>query len=80
MAAQGELHCMDLPGFWMDVGQPRDFITGTSLYLDSLAKKEPARLAKGPWVTGNVLVDPTAKIGEGCKVGFLGLPKSCAMI
>jgi len=28
---------MDLEGFWMDIGQPKDFITGTKLYLKSLA-------------------------------------------
>ena len=68
MASASQLHAMELPGFWMDVGQPRDFIAGTQMYLDSLAKKEPHRLAKGPWVAGNVLVDPTARIGQGCKV------------
>jgi len=68
MASASELHCMDLPGFWMDVGQPRDFILGSSLYLNSVAQKDPARLAKGPNFSGNVLVDPTAKIGENCKV------------
>ena len=35
----GELHSFDLEGFWMDVGQPKDFLTGTCLYLSSLAKK-----------------------------------------
>lgn len=36
MAADGELHSMELEGFWMDVGQPRDFLLGTGLYLNSL--------------------------------------------
>ena len=28
MAQNGELYAMDLQGFWMDVGQPKDFLTG----------------------------------------------------
>jgi NDP-sugar pyrophosphorylase family protein len=23
MASDRQLHCMDLPGFWMDIGQPK---------------------------------------------------------
>lgn len=41
----GELHSFDLEGFWMDVGQPKDFLTGTCLYLTSLAKRNPKKLA-----------------------------------
>lgn len=39
MVQDGELHCMDLEGFWMDVGQPRDYLTGIGLYLKSLEKR-----------------------------------------
>ncbi|CAA7028997.1 unnamed protein product [Microthlaspi erraticum] len=67
-AAQG-LYAMVLPGFWMDIGQPRDYITGLRLYLDSLRKKSPAKLTTGSHIVGNVLVDETAKIGEGCLIG-----------
>ncbi|RID61455.1 hypothetical protein BRARA_E00601 [Brassica rapa] len=67
-AAQG-LYAMVLPGFWMDIGQPRDYITGLRLYLDSLRKKCPAKLTTGPDIVGNVLVDETAKIGDGCLIG-----------
>ncbi|KAH0932937.1 hypothetical protein HID58_010054 [Brassica napus] len=67
-AAQG-LYAMVLPGFWMDIGQPRDYITGLRLYLDSLRKKSPAKLTTGAHIVGNVLVDETAKIGEGCLIG-----------
>lgn len=28
MASDGALYAMDLVGFWMDVGQPKDFLTG----------------------------------------------------
>lgn len=69
MAADGKLFCMELPGFWMDVGQPKDYITGLQLYLESLRRRFPERLASGAHVTGNVLIDSTAEIGEGCLIG-----------
>lgn len=33
MAQDGELYAMELPGFWMDVGQPKDFLTGIYILL-----------------------------------------------
>lgn len=68
----GELHSFDLEGFWMDVGQPKDFLSGTCLYLSSLTKKGSKKLMpqNTPYVyQGNVLVDPSAKIGKNCKIG-----------
>jgi mannose-1-phosphate guanylyltransferase len=46
MAGDGELHSFDLEGYWMDVGQPKDFLTGTCLYLANLAKKKPHMLTQ----------------------------------
>lgn len=34
MAKDGQLHAMELQGFWMDVGQPKDFLTGIALYTN----------------------------------------------
>lgn len=39
------------------------------MYLTSLSQRNPAKLYDGPGVVGNVLVDPTAKIGSGCRIG-----------
>ena len=69
IAKEGLLFSMELPGFWMDVGQPKDFLTGVGLYLTSVSKKTPTRLASGPEFIGHVLVDPSAKIGIHCKIG-----------
>ncbi|XP_030516528.1 mannose-1-phosphate guanylyltransferase 1-like [Rhodamnia argentea] len=69
IAAENQLYAMVLPGFWMDIGQPRDYITGLKLYLDSTRKKSSEKLATGPHIVGNVLVHDTAKIGEGCLIG-----------
>jgi mannose-1-phosphate guanylyltransferase len=72
MCEDGQLHSFDLEGFWMDIGQPKDFLTGTCLYLSSLTKQgSKARAPQSqPWVYGgNVLVHPTAKIGQNCRIG-----------
>ena len=37
MVQDEQLCAMDLKGFWMDVGQPKDYIKGVALYLKSLA-------------------------------------------
>ncbi|KAK7991850.1 mannose-1-phosphate guanyltransferase [Apiospora sp. TS-2023a] len=69
---EGQLHSFDLEGFWMDVGQPKDFLTGTCLYLSSLAKKNPKLLvspSESYVYGGNVMVDPSAKIGKNCRIG-----------
>ncbi|KAL8093496.1 mannose-1-phosphate guanylyltransferase 1-like [Apium graveolens] len=69
IAGEEKLFAMVLPGFWMDVGQPKDYISGLSLYLDSLRKRDSFKLATGPHIIGNVLVDESARIGEGCLIG-----------
>ena len=56
----------------MDVGQPKDFLSGTCLYLSSLTKKGSKKLCspKESYVFGgNVMVDPSAKIGKSCRIG-----------
>lgn len=42
---------------------------GMCLYLKSLRQKSPDLLYNGAGAVGNVLVDPTAKIGVGCEIG-----------
>ncbi|KAK8956340.1 putative mannose-1-phosphate guanylyltransferase 2 [Platanthera guangdongensis] len=69
IASDQKLYAMDLPGFWMDIGQPKDYVTGLGLYLNSLRKKSPSKLAFGPNMIGNVLVHENASIGEGCLIG-----------
>ncbi len=33
VAADGELYAMELEGYWMDVGQPKDYLTGRPAVL-----------------------------------------------
>ncbi|MBA0601125.1 hypothetical protein Gorai_004312 [Gossypium raimondii] len=69
IAAEKKLYAIVLPGFWMDIGQPKDYIAGLRLYLDSPRKKSSTKLASGHHIVGNVLVHESAKIGEGCLIG-----------
>lgn len=70
MAEDCQLHSFDLKGFWMDVGQPKDYLTGVGLFLDSLAKHGSTELsASAPHIKGSVLIHPTAQIGKDCLIG-----------
>jgi len=70
MASDGELYRMVLPGFWMDIGQPKDYLTGMCLKLASLADSDPDTLAKGDNINGNVLIsEENVTIGNNCLIG-----------
>ena len=57
MSDDAQLYAMELPGFWMDVGQPKDYLTGMCLYLDSLRKNKSDRLSTDEsCIVGNVLI------------------------
>lgn len=49
----------------MDIGQPKDFITGMELYLEHLKKSQPNRLDNGECIVGNVLVVRCAIMVKG---------------
>lgn len=63
------LYTFDLEGFWMDVGQPKDFLAGTGLYLQSLSRRHPEKLSTGSNIVSNAIIDPTAKISPDAKIG-----------
>jgi len=70
MAAENQLFCMTLEGFWMDVGQPKDFLAGMGLYLQHLQQVKPEQLhlpAKG--IIQPVMIDASAQIGTDCVIG-----------
>lgn len=80
MSNEGEIFQMVLPGYWMDIGQPKDYLSGQKLYLSSQQEQRTGILATGENIVGNCIVHPTAVIdpeaiigpntviGEGCKV------------
>lgn len=65
----------------MDIGQPKDYLSGQTMHLGSLRTIDPSQLAKGENITGNVMVDasatidpsalvgPNVVVGPGCKIG-----------
>lgn len=72
MSNEGELYTTELEGFWMDVGQPKDYLTGMCLYLTSVRNKAPETLLEkvdSSTIIGNVLIHPSVKIGKNCKIG-----------
>ncbi|KDP38962.1 hypothetical protein JCGZ_00719 [Jatropha curcas] len=69
IAEDKKLFAMSLPGFWMDIGQPRDYIAGQRLYLQFLQQNSSAKLATGPKIVGNVLIDESAVIEDGSLIG-----------
>lgn len=69
MASDGQLYAFELNGYWMDVGQPVDFLKGMSLFLGWMRNTNDQLLAQGEGIRGNVLIDPTAKIGKDCQIG-----------
>jgi mannose-1-phosphate guanylyltransferase len=72
MSEAGQLYAMELQGFWMDVGQPKDYLAGVCKYLTSLQnEKHPDHksLSHGNGIVEPVLIDPSAKIGKGCLIG-----------
>jgi len=74
VAAAKQLFALELPGFWMDIGQPRDYLRGNHLYLNALRTSAPKDLAtserfKGITIVGNVLIHASATIGAGSVIG-----------
>ncbi|KAI8909257.1 nucleotide-diphospho-sugar transferase [Powellomyces hirtus] len=69
MARDGQLHAMPLKGFWADVGQPKDFLIGSALYLNSVSQKNAGSLKSGEGIVGNVLAHASSKIGAKCVIG-----------
>ena len=69
VAADHSLYAMRLPGFWMDVGQPPDFLTGQHMFLLQQREATPDALVTGDHIVGNVLIDESATIGRDCRIG-----------
>lgn len=51
---------MCLDGYWMDIGQPKDYLIGQKLFLKSKRDKGEEELSKGANIIGDVWVHPSA--------------------
>jgi len=70
MAEEGQLYSMVLQGFWMDIGQPKDFLAGIHLYLaHKAATGSDILTSNAPNIIGPVMISEGVKIGQGCVIG-----------
>jgi mannose-1-phosphate guanylyltransferase len=70
MAADNNLFVYALDGYWMDIGQPKDYLIGMCMHLGSLRKRSAGLLAAaGPGIRGDVLVHESAQIAPGAVLG-----------
>lgn len=72
MVISNDLYAMTLDGYWMDIGQPLDFIKGTRHHLQFLRKTDSQALADTTadvTIVGNVMIDASAKVGKGSVLG-----------
>eukprot|EP01006_Ploeotia_vitrea_P001317 TRINITY_DN104585_c0_g1_i1.p1 TRINITY_DN104585_c0_g1~~TRINITY_DN104585_c0_g1_i1.p1 ORF type:complete len:362 (-),score=32.69 TRINITY_DN104585_c0_g1_i1:497-1582(-) len=79
MAGQGQLYAKDLVGHWMDIGQPKDYLTGISLYLANAHPPETQAEPSSTYTThGNVFIHKDARIGPGSEIGpNVSIGKDC---
>lgn len=80
LAQEGRLYAIVNTGFWMDIGQPKDYLAGTRLFLNHMALEpkdarsngddaQEGRLAEGPNIRGVCLVHPTASVSPDAVIG-----------
>ena len=57
MTEENDLYALELQGFWMDVGQPKDYLLGMAKYLTALEKRaDPTLTLKSKTIVGPVLI------------------------
>eukprot|EP00916_Digyalum_oweni_P003131 GHVL01005640.1.p1 GENE.GHVL01005640.1~~GHVL01005640.1.p1 ORF type:complete len:285 (+),score=54.06 GHVL01005640.1:48-902(+) len=71
MAEEDQLSAMTLTGYWADIGQPKDFLHGSELYLQSAPKGKYNPTSDHPHCSfiEPVLVDKSANFGKNCLIG-----------
>nr|GLL40284.1 mannose-1-phosphate guanylyltransferase 1-like isoform X2 [Ipomoea trifida] len=74
MVADGKVYGLWLKAlFWLDtwlmIDQQNYYMNGLVNHLRNLRKRWPQKLASGAHIVGDVVVDETAEIGEGCVIG-----------
>lgn len=69
MAQEGQLFCMTLPGRWMNIETPKDYLLAVKVFLENLRSSKPDSLSKHESVVGDVIIHESAKVGKGCVIG-----------
>ncbi|KAI5190610.1 mannose-1-phosphate guanylyltransferase [Nematocida sp. AWRm77] len=65
MIKKAVVKTFDLDGFWMDIGQPKDYLLGHALFLQAHSTPEKERSSPEPLC----LVDPTAAVAPSAQLG-----------
>lgn len=60
MASDKKIYQMVLPGYWMDIGQPKDYLSGQVMYLNAQKELNTGKLATGDNIKGNVIIHESA--------------------
>lgn len=72
MASDANLFEMELPGYWMDIGQPKDYLSGQAMYLKhkdlDVMIHPTAKVDKSAKLGPNVVIGPGCDIGAGVKI------------
>jgi len=63
MASEGQLYQMELDGYWMDIGQPKDYLLGQGMHLSELQKKGSDEVVPGHKDCA-VMIHETAEVDE----------------
>lgn len=71
LMAQKAIKSHQLAHYWMDIGNPRDYLEASKLHLDYLRKNKPEQLEKEDKarIIGNVLIHPTAEVAVTALLG-----------
>jgi mannose-1-phosphate guanylyltransferase len=75
MASDGVIFTMQLEGFWMDIGQPKDFLEGNFMVLNNLVTEDNEYLltekknSSKAKIFGRVLTDENTIIEDGAEIG-----------
>jgi len=70
MAKEENLYRLTLEGYWMDVGKPSDYLSGQTMFLNSISKMNDERLfPMSDRIIGNVVIHPSAKVSLSAVLG-----------
>jgi mannose-1-phosphate guanylyltransferase len=69
MASEQHLYQLTLPGYWMDIGQPKDYLSGQKMYIMSQKEKSSAKVTNDCIIHESAQVDASAVIGPNVVVG-----------
>ena len=61
MASDNHLFQLELPGYWMDIGQPKDYLIAQALYIKSETEKKSGIVCEGHQGHG-VIIHESAKV------------------